>query len=188
MTIFLPQRKRIDVDNYVMWDTTTDYGYFTSRESIDGFIASQDEPGEWNWDEIDLAQGEPDPEAVADELVERMQQLTSEIELGMNCSVVVSKTPGKGAYVQIECYREDTITKKMGTGRGGKAYPSEHSTDSEIFQIVFGLYKGYWEHEARETFVLRGRRPFGPHIATEALLTVARKVDVRSQKHEEDKA
>lgn len=118
----------------------------------------------------------------------RLEQITDEIELGMRCTVRVAHTEGRGWFVQIQCYREDTITKKMGFGRGGKAYPSEHATDSEIIQMVFGLYKSYWEHEARETFIWRGRRPFGPHISTEALWEVARRVDVRSQKHEEDRA
>lgn len=128
------------------------------------------------------------------EMRDRLDQIAGLIELGMNCEVRVGTTSGKGAYVQIQCWREDTITKNMGYGFGGKAYPSEHAADSEIIQIIFGLYKSYWEHETRETFILHhpetgeGRRPFGPHINTWALWDVARKVDVRSQRHEDDKA
>jgi hypothetical protein len=128
---------------------------------------------------------------------ERLERITSEIELGMNCTVKIGEDPGElydedgcadtRNYLQVECWRMDVITREMGFGYGGKAYPSTFATDSEIIQIVFGLYKGYWEHEARETFVWRGRRPFGPHISTEALWEVARRVDVRSQKHEEDR-
>jgi hypothetical protein len=93
--------------------------------------------------------------------------------------------PGR-FYYQIECYRKDAITGEMGMGYGGKAYLSEHMTDSELVQTIFGIYKSYWEHEARETFQWNGRRVFGPHIATEALWEIARRVDVRSAKHEED--
>lgn len=122
---------------------------------------------------------------------QRLTELLSEVELGMNCFLRIGRDPledGGKLFIQIACYRLDTITKQMGWGYGGKAYPSEHATDNEILQSAFGLYKGYWEHEARETFILRGRRPFGPHIDTWALWEVARRVDVRSAKHVEDRA
>ena len=115
----------------------------------------------------------------------RLHLIVSEIELGMNCTVKIGADDTR-FYFQIECYRQDTITKEMGYGRGGKAYLSPHMTKSELVQVIFGLYKGYWEHEARETFIYRGRRPFGPHIDTDALWEVARRVDVRSAKHVED--
>lgn len=121
----------------------------------------------------------------------RLLRLTSRISLGMQCRLKIGvddTVPIKYAryYLQIECWRMDVITKEMGFGYGGKGWLSPHMTDSEIFQIAFGLFKGYWEHEARENFEIDGLRPFGPHIATEALLTVAKKVDVRSVKHVED--
>lgn len=120
---------------------------------------------------------------------DRLERITSEIELGMNCELLVRRDAadvGGRIYLQIQCERIDTITKVLGKGRGGKAYLSPHMTDSEIIQTAFGLYKAYWEHEARETFIWRERRPFGPHIATEALWEVARRVDVRSAQHVED--
>jgi hypothetical protein len=127
----------------------------------------------------------------------RLQLLCDRINLGMDCRVVIGKdeeffdaqgNPDGRFYFQIQCYRRDVISGEMGYGFGGKAYLSEHMTDSEMVQIVFGLYKGYWEHEARETFTYRGRRPFGPHISTEALWEVAKRVDVRSARHVEDRA
>lgn len=120
-----------------------------------------------------------------DELKERVEQIAREIELGMDCTVLV-KTGRKGVYVQIECLRMDVITGEMGKGRGGKAYPSTHATDSEIIQMIFGLYLGYWTHEARENFQWNERRVFGPHIATSALWVASKTVDVRSAKHVED--
>jgi hypothetical protein len=93
--------------------------------------------------------------------------------------------PGRH-FFQIQCEREDVITGEWGTGYGGKAYLSEHMTDSELVQVIFGLYKAYWEHEDRETFHWKGRRIFGPHISSEALWDIAKRVDVRSARHLED--
>lgn len=129
------------------------------------------------------------------EFLKRLQRLAGEVELGMECVVKIgrdtiridSKTSAAGRYYfQIACYRRDVITGEMGWGYGGKAYLSEHSTDSELLQVIFGLYKGYWEHEARENFMWRGRRIFGPHISSEALWEIARRVDYRSAHHVED--
>lgn len=126
----------------------------------------------------------------ASDFMERLLRIQGEIELGMDCDLLVGHddehTPGR-YYFQITCWRRDTITGEMGRGYGGKAYLSPHATDSELIQTAFGLYKGYWEHEARETFLWRERRPFGPHISTEALWEVSRRVDVRSAQHVEDR-
>lgn len=117
----------------------------------------------------------------------RLQNIVGEIRLGMDCEVRLGFSPEREEwFVQIKCWRRDVITGEMGWGYGGKAWPSVHASDSEIIQMIFGLYKSYWEHEARETFEWRGRRPFGPHISTEALWEVARRVDVRAAKHIED--
>jgi hypothetical protein len=122
--------------------------------------------------------------------LDRLNQLVSRVKLGMSCFVVIGQDeeiPNGRYYFQIKCWRMDVITKEMGWGFGGKAYLSPHMTDSELFQVIIGLYKGYWEHEARENFEIDGLRPYGPHISTDALLSVARKVDVRSAKHVEDR-
>lgn len=124
---------------------------------------------------------------MTDAMIERLDQIASEIKLGMHCTIRIG-VDDQRPFLQIQCYRRDTITGEMGYGFGGKAWPSEHATDSEIIQMIFGLYKGYWEHEARETFIWRGRRPFGPHISTEALWEVARRVDIRSAQHVGDRS
>jgi len=126
---------------------------------------------------------------MAEEFIDRLNRIVDDIELAEHFAVVIGKDPDNEPgrfYFQIQCWRKDVITGEMGFGYGGKAYLSPHASDSELVQTVFGLYKGYWEHEARESFQWRGRRVFGPHIATEALWEVARKVDVRSAKHLED--
>jgi len=118
---------------------------------------------------------------------ERLERIVEEIQLGMECIVRLDESPDGRRFVQIQCWRLDVITGEYGWGFGGKAYPSNYASDSEIVQMIFGLYKGYWEHEARETFMWRERRVFGPHISTEALWEIARRVDIRSANHEEDK-
>lgn len=130
------------------------------------------------------------------DFLERLERIAASIQLGMECEVKIGHDdehePGR-FYFQIKCWRRDVISGEFGYGYGGKAYLTPHATDSELIQTVFGLYKAYWEHEARETFVLvnsagEGRRPFGPHIDTWALWDVARRVDVRSARHVEDRA
>lgn len=116
--------------------------------------------------------------------LERLTRIAKDIELGMGCTLEFWQDHGDEIangrfYFQVTCERPDTFTGVMGTGYSGKAYLSEYASDSELIQIAFGLYKGYWEHEARETFKWRERRVFGPHISTEALWEVARRVDVR---------
>lgn len=126
-----------------------------------------------------------------EQFLSRIQALAAQIELGMNCDLIVgvdSEVPDGRFYLQVTCWRKDAITGEMGRGYGGKAYLSPHMTNNEIVQCAFGLYKGYWEHEARETFTYRERRVFGPHINVDALWEVARRVDIRSAKHVEDKA
>ena len=121
--------------------------------------------------------------------IARLERIKDEITLADNFDVKIARDQEVDAgryYFQIVCWRVDVITGEPGYGYGGKAYLSEHASDSELVQTIFGLYKGYWEHEARESFQWRGRRVFGPHIATEALWDVARRVDVRSARHVED--
>jgi hypothetical protein len=93
---------------------------------------------------------------------------------------VDKKDPAGRFYFQVECDRPDIFTKEMGVGRGGKAYLSEHMTDSELARLAFGLFAAYEEHEAREWFQVDGVAVFGPHIALDALLEVGTRLDFRS--------
>lgn len=118
------------------------------------------------------------------EFLARLETIKSDVELAENFSVIIGQdeeVPNGRYYFQIACWCEDTLTHEMGMQYGGKAYLSPWATDSELVQTVFGLYKGYWEHEARETFKWRKRRVFGPHVSTEALWEVARRVDIRKE-------
>lgn len=112
----------------------------------------------------------------------RLQSIVEDIELADSFTVIAGRDTvieNGRYYFQIASWREDIFTHEMGYGFGGKAYLSPFASDSELIQTVFGLYKGFWEHEARETFKWRKRRIFGPHISTEALWEVARRIDIR---------
>lgn len=85
-----------------------------------------------------------------------------------------------GWYYQIECERPDTFTGVMGKGHGGKARLGVHMTQNELVQCAWGLFRGYFEHEAREGFQWKGRRIFGPHIDSDALWEVAERTEYRS--------
>lgn len=83
-------------------------------------------------------------------------------------------------YIQVQCHRVDCIDGRLGLGRGGKAYLSEHMSDGEIVRKAFGLFVAYEEHECREFFQYRGRSIFGPHIDPDALWEAADQMDYRS--------
>lgn len=110
----------------------------------------------------------------AESFVGRLNALVDRVTYRDDYFWIVGRTPGmKYPYLQIAHHRPEAITGRRAWGKGGKAYISEHATDSEIFQTMFGLAKAYEEHEVREFFRVDGVRPFGPHISAEALCSVA---------------
>lgn len=133
-------------------------------------------------------------EVAEETLADRLTAIVEDIDLGMNCVIRVGYEEAYdidgnsiGRYfVQIRCWRQDVITGEMGWGAGGKYWVSKHQTKSEIVQMIFGAYKAYWEHEARENFQYRGRRALGPHIDIDAQWEASIKIDVRSAQHVED--
>lgn len=94
--------------------------------------------------------------------------------------VAWDKTFGTRLYMQAQCWRPDSETGEMGWGHGGKAYLTEHMTDSELLRLAFSLFDRYDHHEAREFFKYRGRAIFGPHIDALALWEVADRLDFRA--------
>lgn len=116
-----------------------------------------------------------------DPIKERLEAIVADIELAEDFSVIISYDDGK-LYFQIANWCKDTFTGEMGMQYGSKAYLDPDASDSELIQTVFGLYKGYWEHEARETFKWRKRRVFGPHMDVNAIWEVARRVDLGAGK------
>jgi hypothetical protein len=113
----------------------------------------------------------------------RLERIADDIELPENFTIEIGYD-GSRYCLQIGSHRKDVITGEMGWGWGGKAYPTPETSDGDIVKAIFGLYKGYVEHEARETFLWNGRRIFGPHTGIEALWEAAAHVDVPSAKHE----
>lgn len=82
-------------------------------------------------------------------------------------------------YLQLQVQRPDVFTGEIGTGYSGKAYLSEHMTDSEISRVLIGLCLGYEEHEVREFFKIDEVAVYGPHIALDALITAGKELDFR---------
>lgn len=122
----------------------------------------------------------PNPAEAA--FLARLLTIRDDINLPDQYKVIIDRdktNPHGRFYYQIEATRPDTYTGKTGKGRGSKAYLSLHATDSELVQTVFGLYNAYLHHEARETFLWRGRRVFGPHIDIQAHWENAERYDAR---------
>jgi hypothetical protein len=116
------------------------------------------------------------------EFQQRVQSIVDDVALPENYRVIFErdkKNPDGRFYLQIACQRPDTFTGVMGEGRGGKKYLTEHVSKSEVVGTLMGLYLAYVEHEARETFLYKGRRVFGPHIDVDALWEVAERTDAR---------
>lgn len=112
----------------------------------------------------------------------RVQAIVNDIELPPNFRLIFErdkKNPAGRFYLQVACMRPDTFTGEMAEGRGGKSYLTEHVSKSEVVLTVWGLFQNYVMHEAREGFLYKGRRPFGPHIDIDALWSVAGQLDAR---------
>lgn len=109
----------------------------------------------------------------------RAARLLSEVEYKPDYEIVLGISPEGRDYMQVHCWRIDSVTGLPGWGKGGKFYLSEHMTDQEIVQNAFGLFKSYEEHECREFFHFRGKRIYGPHISLDALLEVADRTTYR---------
>jgi hypothetical protein len=118
---------------------------------------------------------------VTTQMYDRLLALVERVNYRKDYYFLVGITDGmKYPYLQIAHLRPDSITGEIDWGRGGKAYISQHATDSEIFQTMLGLAKAYEEHEAREFFLVDGKRVFGPHITTTALAKVCDETDYRA--------
>lgn len=78
--------------------------------------------------------------------------------------------PGK---VVMHVERVDTLTGKLGTIELNSRTIPGPATESTLARTAFGLYVGFSEHEARESFQFKGRRVFGPHTSVAALWEAA---------------
>lgn len=112
-------------------------------------------------------------------LESRVKELIADIHYKPDYRLYVGVSNEGKIYLQVQCWRPDSITGEYDWGKGGKLHLSIHMTDQEIVQNAFGLYKAYEEHECREFFTYRGKRIYGPHISLEALLEVADRTTYR---------
>lgn len=116
--------------------------------------------------------------------LEELQTILAEIDAeyqGKKFMIFSGDHEGR-LWIQVGTERPDTYTQTMEIGKGGKAYVSEHATHDEVVKKVFGLIMAYVEHETREGFKWRGRRVFNPHVTIEALWSVAKKSNYRTEK------
>ena len=63
-----------------------------------------------------------------------------------------------------------------------KWYISSEATKSEIIQTMFKCVLTSVEHEARESFLYKGKPIFGPHFSVDALWNIAESLDERNPK------
>jgi hypothetical protein len=73
-------------------------------------------------------------------------------------------------------YQEADISTGDTTDQFTRCWPvSEHFVKSELVQTVFKCYVTSMEHRAREHFLYRGKRVFGPHFDVDALWEICDK-------------
>jgi hypothetical protein len=81
---------------------------------------------------------------------------------------------GDGFLIQISYRTVDVDTGEMALQKGRKWYVSSWAIESEIVQTCLKAVITVMEHEAREHFLYKGVRAFGPHFDINALVELAR--------------
>lgn len=84
-------------------------------------------------------------------------------------------------YVTLVVTRPETFTGTVSAGRGWRHELHPSMSESQIVKMLFGMGQDFDEHEAREGFVYKGRRVFGPHIDIAAMWSVATTYEQRKQ-------
>jgi hypothetical protein len=85
----------------------------------------------------------------------------------------VVKQDGSVAYLQVEFAAPCNVTGATCTQTGRKWRLSEYMTHSEFVHTGLKAVLTAIEHEARETFLYKGRAIFGPHFDVDALWEIA---------------
>lgn len=115
------------------------------------------------------------------EFLEKFKEIVSRIEFG-NWEFHVGMK-GKTPYLQIRFYAPNNDTGALELQTCRKWMLSQHMTTSEVVLTAWKAVQAAVEHEAREQFLYRGKRIFGPHIDVEALVKASRKIDARKGSH-----
>lgn len=86
-------------------------------------------------------------------------------------------------YLRAKFVEADIITGQEELQHTRKWLLSEHMVKSEIIQTAFACVAASLEHTAREHFLYRGQRVYGPHFDVDALFEIAkaRRLDYRGR-------
>ena len=77
-------------------------------------------------------------------------------------------------YLQASYFEPDIITGEDSLQKTRKWMLSRHMVKSEVVQTAFKCVITSLEHRAREHFLYRNERIFGPHFDVEALYEIAK--------------
>jgi hypothetical protein len=91
---------------------------------------------------------------------------------------IVRETHG-GIVLQAKYLDPDIFTETLETQLTRKWLLSPHMTYSEIVQTAFKCILTSMEHRAREHFLYKGRRIFGPHFNVDELHKICDRLDAR---------
>jgi hypothetical protein len=108
----------------------------------------------------------------------RLQRELSNIEYKDWYAIV--GTMGDGYYFQVAFQDTCRDTGEMMEQHGRKWYVSKHMAKNELIQTALAAVLMAEEHEAREQFMYRGKRLYGPHIDLDALGEACNKLETRS--------
>jgi hypothetical protein len=84
-------------------------------------------------------------------------------------------------FLQIRFWEIDNDTGKLSLQHCRKWMLSEFMTKSEVVLTAWKAVQAAVEHEARETFLYKGRRVFGPHIDLDAMWAISTNLDARAK-------
>jgi hypothetical protein len=85
-------------------------------------------------------------------------------------------------YLQIWYNARCIKTGKYELWHGRKWYLSDYMTEDEIVKTAFAAFKATVEHEVMETFKVKGKPVFNPHIDFKELLKISDKEVTRKPK------
>lgn len=87
---------------------------------------------------------------------------------------------GDGFLIQVRGYlpdnNPDTLlepSKPLTLQSGAKYYISSYAIDDEVVSTLWKAFQDFVIHKARECFLYKGQRIFGPHFQIEKLKTLA---------------
>lgn len=86
----------------------------------------------------------------------------------------IFENSGGALYLQAMYVAPDITTGELEAQYTRKWQLSQHMTKSEFVQTVFKCCLTSYEHRAREAFLYRGVRVYGPHFDVEALVALAK--------------